>query len=34
MNKSQLYQQLLVEYNRKGILTINSQPAVNGKPST
>ncbi|CAF1376616.1 unnamed protein product [Rotaria sordida] len=24
----------LIEYNRKGILTINSQPAVNGKPST
>jgi methylenetetrahydrofolate reductase (NADPH) len=24
----------LIEYNKRGILTINSQPAVNGKPSS
>lgn len=29
-----MIQDKLVEYNRKGILTINSQPNVNGKPSS
>lgn len=32
--ETNLIQNELVEYNRKGILTINSQPSVNGKPST
>ncbi|CAF0895384.1 unnamed protein product [Adineta steineri] len=29
-----LIQNNLIEFNRRGILTINSQPAVNGKPSS
>lgn len=33
-SETHLIQDQLIEYNRKGILTINSQPAVNGKPST
>ncbi|CAF1900997.1 unnamed protein product [Rotaria magnacalcarata] len=32
--ETNLIQSQLVEYNRKGILTINSQPPVNGKPSS
>jgi len=32
--ETKLIQKRLVEYNRKGILTINSQPAVNGKASS
>ncbi|CAF0724785.1 unnamed protein product [Didymodactylos carnosus] len=32
--ETKLIQNNLVEYNRRGILTINSQPAVNGSPST
>lgn len=32
--ETSLIQKNLVEYNRRGILTINSQPAVNGKPSS
>jgi methylenetetrahydrofolate reductase (NADPH) len=29
-----LIQNNLIEFNKRGILTINSQPAVNGKPSS
>jgi methylenetetrahydrofolate reductase (NADPH) len=32
--ETSLIQKNLIEYNRRGILTINSQPAVNGKPSS
>ena len=32
--ETKLIQDHLIECNRKGILTINSQPAVNGKPSS
>jgi methylenetetrahydrofolate reductase (NADPH) len=32
--ETKLIQDYLVEYNRNGILTINSQPAVNGVPSS
>lgn len=32
--ETKLIQQYLIEYNQKGILTINSQPAINGLPSS
>jgi methylenetetrahydrofolate reductase (NADPH) len=32
--ETELIQEHLIEYNRKGILTINSQPAVNGLSSS